>query len=606
MNADLGLSFLTLLGAAVGCATLCYYLKLPTILGFILSGIAVGPSGLQIFDSMPEAQVMTEIAITLLLFTIGLEFSWTKLKRLKTYFLGLGCGQVLLTAVLIGCAFYAFTDFPLSKAIFIGCIFSLSSTAIVMKILQERRETTSPYGTASIAVLLTQDLAVIPMMLALPLIASGTAATGEIAPRDMVMGLVRFGGVLTAIFLASRWVFPFIMERVIRTGARELFFFATLILCFGVALAIHQVGFPLSLGAFLAGLMISESHFGRQAASLIVPVRDTLLGLVFASVGMLLDIGEMLAHIGQVASLTVSVVLVKSLVIYGLCRMISIPHRTAIKTAALLFQVGEFSFILAETSFSEGLLSRMELQVFVAVSIFTMILTPFGVTLVDRWLKSAHRRSSASSAAREGRDQESDDDQARAIVIGYGVAGKGIVSTLKALGMPYLVIEHNIRTVKREAAKGEPIVFGDASHPEILEDIHVDKARLVVVAVSGMGVVDDIVMMIRSLAKDVPIVVRLQYSRQWPQFRAMANVHPVVAEYETSLSLLHQTLMTVGLSEMEVKKWRKQLRSDFEGSSGYLLGDESVVAISSSDDNQAKAGSQPPTDRPPTTVNSLK
>lgn len=593
MNADLGLSFLTLLSAAVGCATICYYLKLPTILGFILSGIAVGPSGLQIFDTLPEAQVMTEIAITLLLFTIGLEFSFTKLRRLKSYFLGLGCGQVVLSALLIGCAFFAFTDFPFSKSFFIGCIFSLSSTAIVMKILQERRETTSPYGTASIAVLLTQDLAVIPMMLALPLIATGSAGTMA-STEELAMGFVRFGGVLAAIFLASKWLFPFIMERVIRTGARELVFFATLILCFGVALAIHHVGFPLSLGAFLAGLMISESHFGRQAASLVVPVRDTLLGLVFASVGMLLDIGEMMAHLGQVAGLTISVVIVKSLVIYGLCRMISIPHRTAIKTAALLFQVGEFSFILAETSFSEGLLTRTELQVFVAVSIFTMILTPFGVTLVDGWLKRSHRRAQ-EDAKRQANEPLDDDDNAKVVVIGYGVAGKSIVSSLKAIGMPYAIIEHNIRTVKREAARGEPIHFGDASHPEILEAIHADQARLIVVAVSGMGVVDDIVRAIRAFAKDVPIVVRLQYSRQWPQYRALEGVRPVVAEYETSLALLHQTLLSIGLTELEVKKWRKQLRADFEGASGYLLGVETFGVVPPQEGNgperrdQAKA-----------------
>lgn len=575
MNADLGLAFLTLLAAAVGCATLCYYLRLPTILGFILSGVAVGPSGLQIFDSMPEARELTEIAITLLLFTIGLEFSFSKLKRLKTYFLGLGCGQVILSALLVGGAFYSFTHLQLSKALFIGCIFSLSSTAIVMKILQEQRNTTSPHGTASIAVLLTQDLAVIPMMLALPIIATGTASSGSLDVEELTMGFIRFGGVLTAIFLASKWVFPFIMERVIRTGARELFFFATLILCFGVALAIHQVGFPLSLGAFLAGLMISETHFGRQAASLVVPVRDSLLGLVFASVGMLLDIGEMLNHFGQVAGLTLGVVAVKAVVIYGLCRAISIPHRTAIKTAALLFQVGEFSFILAETSFSEGLLTRVELQIFVAVSIITMILTPFGITLVERWL----RRSSSALAELAPDAEAADDSQRQVVVIGYGVAGKSIVSSLKAIGMPYVIIEHNIRTVKQEAARGEPIHFGDASHPEILEAIHVDRARLVVVAVSGMDIVDDIVRAIRRFAPEVPIVVRLQYSRQWPQYRALAGVRPVVAEYETSLALLHQTLLAVGLTEHEMKKWRKQLRSDFEGASGYLLGVETFGVV---------------------------
>lgn len=588
MNPDLGLAFLTLLAAAVGCATLCYYLRLPTILGFILSGVAVGPSGLQIFDSMPEAKELTEIAITLLLFTIGLEFSFTKLRRLKTYFLGLGCGQVVISALLIGAAFYSFSGFPVGKSLFIGCIFSLSSTAIVMKILQEQRNTTSPHGTASIAVLLTQDLAVIPMMLALPIIATGSAGPGSLAPEQLTMGFIRFGGVLTAIFLASKWVFPFIMERVIRTGARELFFFATLILCFGVALAIHQVGFPLSLGAFLAGLMIAETHFGRQAASLVVPVRDSLLGLVFASVGMLLDIGEMLSHIGQVAGLTVSVIAVKALVIYGLCRAISIPQRTAIKTAALLFQVGEFSFILAETSFTEGLLTRIELQIFVAVSIITMILTPFGITVVDRWLRRSQQQASRPSAAGPA------EDESQVVVIGYGVAGKSIVSSLKAIGMPYVVIEHNIRTVKREAERGEPIHFGDASHPEILEAIHVDRARLVVVAVSGMDIVDDIVRAIRGFAADVPIVVRLQYSRQWPHYRKLAGVRPVVAEYETSLALLHQTLLAVGLTEHEMKKWRKQLRSDFEGASGYLLGVETFGVVADPEQAPEKAPEQAP------------
>jgi len=354
-HAGFPLEFLILVGATTIVATFCHYLRLPTIVGFIVAGMVVGPFGTGLVGSTPASRQITELGVIFLMFTIGLEFSFAKLRQLRSSFLGLGLPQVIGTLVLAALIIKYSLNFPWSKSIFLGCLVSLSSTAIVMKLLQDARETAAPYGTTTIGILLCQDLAVIPMMLALPLLTEVQRVNVPFSWNVVGAWTFKLASVSTLLFLGGKYVVPFFLERVTKTKSRELFFFAMLLLCFGVAFAMEYTGFSLAFGAFIAGLMIAESPYGRQATADIVPLRDNFLGLFFASVGMMVDLKFMAMKFHWILLTMIALLILKSGLIFVIGRLMRFPVTTALITGLLIFQVGEFSFILADLGAKGGL-----------------------------------------------------------------------------------------------------------------------------------------------------------------------------------------------------------------------------------------------------------
>jgi len=344
---------------------------IPPVAGLLITGILAGPEGLRLVGVVHEAEVLTELGVLLLLFTIGIEFSLKGLIEIrKTVLLG-GSAQVLLT-LLATFAAARWLGVSAGKALFFGFFIALSSTAIVFKLLQERGEIDSPHGRTAVGMLIFQDIVVVPMMLFTPLLAGAHGNPGE---QILWLG-AKAAGIIVVVLISARWIVPVIMYHVSRTRVRELFLLSVFGLCFGIVWLTSVSGLSLALGAFLAGLIISESEYSSQALSNILPFKDVFSSLFFVSIGMLLDFSYVMKNPGLVIMAASGVILLKALTAGTATLVLGFPLRTAVITGIAMSQVGEFSFILSESGREHGLLTGDTYSLFLAVTVLTMIITP--------------------------------------------------------------------------------------------------------------------------------------------------------------------------------------------------------------------------------------
>ncbi len=558
------LELIILFGAATAVATICHYVRLPTVVGFILAGVLVGPSGLSLVSSLPNADRLAELAVIFLMFSIGLEFPFRRFLDLRREFLKVGLLQVVLTVMVGAMAAKALAGFPLPKALFTGCLIALSSTALVIKLLHDARDVETPYGKSALSILLFQDLAVIPMMLALPLLAGEKIAAWSLATGALTGAKVL--GLFGALWLTGRYIVPFVLDRVVRTRSREVFFFCILFLCFGVAYLFELGGLSVGLGAFAAGMMIAESPYGRQVTSDVVPLRDNFLGLFFASVGMLVDLKFASANLGAILALGVGALVLKTVVtfIIGLANRApaSIAGIVALSTA----QIGEFSFVLAQKGVDLGIFTGAENQMFLSVTVLTIAVTPFLFRLAPRIALSQRLAPWKTAAStREGKDvrdtvRTADKATGQTVIIGFGIAGRNMSAAMGALGIPFQVIELNYEVVKELKKEGLPIHYGDATRAEVLEHAGLAHARLVVIAVSGAKIVPAVIAAVRRLRPDVQIIVRAQYLRDLEPLHREPLLDLVVAEVETSVELLARALKVYGVASEDIRRYMHQAR----------------------------------------------
>ncbi|MDH3929345.1 MAG: cation:proton antiporter, partial [Deltaproteobacteria bacterium] len=358
---------LVIFSLAIGVLLICQRLNLPSVLGFLLTGILAGPYGFRLISAIHEVEILAEIGVVLLLFTIGVEFSLKEFVRMKKSVVLGGSLQVILT-FLVSFAISIRLGRPFNEAVFIGFFISLSSTAIVLKILQEKAEFDSPHGRMALAVLIFQDIAVVPMILLTPLLVGEGAHLGKSLAFLALKGI----GVFALVAASARWIVPALLYQIARSRSRELFLLSILVMCFGVAWLTYLAGLSLALGAFLAGLIISESEYGYHALGNVVPFRDVFTSLFFVSIGMLLDLGFLIKHPDQVALISVAVIISKTFIATTAVLFLGFPLRTAIIVGLTLCQVGEFSFILARVGVDSGLLVGDTFQLFLAVAVITM------------------------------------------------------------------------------------------------------------------------------------------------------------------------------------------------------------------------------------------
>ncbi|UJH91347.1 cation:proton antiporter [Antarcticibacterium sp. 1MA-6-2] len=361
-----------ILGLSIFIILLFQKLKLPSLLGFLIAGIIAGPYAFNLISSQHEVELLSEIGIIFLLFIIGIELSLIGLAAIKkTILIGGGLqvgGTILFTALISN-----ILGLPLNTAVFLGFLFSLSSTAIVLKILQEKGEITSPHGRVAVAILIFQDIVVVPMMLLTPLLAGKSDNILE----TLGILLLKILGVGILIYLLALYVVPRVFKMVIKTKNRELFILTTIVFCFGVAWLTSSVGLSLALGAFFAGLIISESDYSHQATANVLPFREIFISFFFISVGSLLNLQFFFNNIVWILLLVIGVLLLKMLIIAGTVWVLRYPPRTVFMTVFALFQVGEFSLLLSTVGVQNELLPESVYQYFLAISIITMGLTPF-------------------------------------------------------------------------------------------------------------------------------------------------------------------------------------------------------------------------------------
>ncbi len=561
MEIPLFKDLLLIFGLAVVILFVCHRIRIATIVGFLLTGILVGPHGLGLISAQKEVEILAEIGVVLLLFTIGIEFSLQNLLRIKkSVFVG-GTLHVTLTiaiAVLITRQF----GLALGQTAFIGFLVSLSSTAIVLRLFQERAEVESPQGQTSLAILIFQDLAVVPMMLLTPFLVGGTGQA-----QDSVL-IIEFKGLalLFALLVSAKWIVPLILGQIARTRNRELFLLSTLTICFIVGYLTHALGLSLALGAFYAGLIVSETEFSHETLANIIPFRDVFTSLFFVSVGMLLDIEFLVQHPLQVALVSLAVMVLKSVTAGLVVLLLGLPLRTALLVGLALCQVGEFSFILFMKGAEFGILEPMFYQFFLDVSVLTMGITPFIIaeapSIADTFLKlpiPTRLRAGFSTAHTIRKKQRMKD---HLVIVGFGFNGRNIARAAKLAGVPYVVIELNPQTVKTEREIGEPIYYGDASQRAVLEQSDVKEARVLVIVIPDPIATRRITVAARQDNPRLHIVVRTRFVTEMKQLYELGADEVIPEEFETSIEIFSRVLTKYLIPRDEIRRIIDEARAD--------------------------------------------
>ncbi|MBI3029688.1 MAG: cation:proton antiporter [Candidatus Rokubacteria bacterium] len=547
-----------LLVLSLGIAFAFQRLGQPPLVGFLAAGVVIGPHGLSFVREIRQVELLAEVGVVLLLFTLGIEFSLAALVQLRRQVVVGGSLQIGLTILL---------TVPLAlslggwhQALLIGALVAHSSSVIGLKLLMGRGEIDAPHGRSVLGILIFQDLLVIPMILAVPLL------SGQTAPRAGVE-IVRFVGSLVmvaAILLAARWLVPRFLEQVVRMRHRELFVLTLVLICLGTAWLGNRVGLSLALGAFLAGVAVSESEYGTQALADVVPLRDTFSSLFFISIGMLLDLGFVARHPSLVAGAVAAVLTLKLLTGVAAVLGLGLGLRTALLGGIVLAQVGELSFVLAQAGVAYRLLTTDLYQLFLSVAVTSMFVTPFlfaaAYPLADRvlaghvprWLESARR------PLREEPEPPGD----HVVIAGYGVNGRNLARVLRAVEIPYVVADTNPERVWQARADGEPVLYGDVSRPDVLERLRLDRARALVLAISDAPSTRRAVSIARGRWPHLTIVARTRYLAEVDGLYRLGATEVVPEEFETSVEIFARVLATYDVPRALVAQQIERVRRE--------------------------------------------
>ncbi len=549
-----------LFAAGVLVAYLCYRVRLVPIAGFLLAGVAIGPNALGLVTDIDLVSQLAEVGVILLLFSIGVEFSLGQMARLaRPIFLGGGV-QVALTVGAVAGGLVLVGVGP-GAALFTGFLVSLSSTAIVLKVLAERAETDTPVGGVALAMLLFQDLAIVVMVLLVPAMAGEGGS-----PVEVAIALGKAALVIAAVLVGARRVVPALLERIAMTRRSELFLLAVAAICLGTAWAVSLAGVSLALGAFLAGLLVSESDYAEHALSEILPLQTLFTAAFFLSVGMLLDPAFLIANLGWVAAAAVGVLVLKSGLAALGARVLGYPLGVALASGLALGQIGEFSFVLAIAGAEAGLspagLGETGSQGLIAVTVVLMLITPGLIALAPRLAALGRQVETGSGEGGHGHGVDLED---HTIVVGYGPAGRRLARVLGESGIPYAVNDLNPQSLRDAGTDGAQTLFGDASREPILLGLGTARAKLLVVAINDQDATRRIVAVARHLNPTLQIIARTRFTSDVePLTRAGADI-VVPEELETTVRLFSHVLGAYLVPKDEIERQTALVRQDDYG-----------------------------------------
>lgn len=547
------------LAASVLIIYVSHKLKLPSVVGFLLTGVLIGPGGLSLVRNVGTVRTLAEIGVVMLLFTIGLEFEPARLKRIRRNFLWGGSLQVGLTIAVCVAILTGVLGRSFREALFYGFLISLSSTAVVLKILGDRGETDSPQGRISLGILIFQDLAMVPMIALVPVLANaGTVSAVAIAVRFALSAAAVAG-----VFVLARFLMPFVLNVVVRTRVREVFLIATLFLCLGMALLTSSLGLSLALGAFLAGVLLAESAYSHQVVSDILPFKDVFNSLFFIAVGMLLDLGAVGRFLPLVLVLVAAVLIVKTFAVVMTVGILGYGPRVAVVTGLALAQIGEFSFVLAGVGRVNGFLAGDIFQAFIASSILTILATPFFIKASPKLADFGSRKLHWKKRVEERKPSRG--LEGHLIIAGYGLNGKNLAHVLKEAGIPYVILELNPVTVREAAAEGEPIIYGDVSRRTILEEAGIGRAKGIVFAISDPLMTQRGVKAVKTINPDVFVIVRTRYASEIDLLLGLGADDVIPEEFETSIEIFTRVLEKYHIPRNLVEAQVKVLRGECYG-----------------------------------------
>lgn len=515
-------------------------IKIPSIVGYLLTGVLAGPHLTGIISNVENIEVLAEIGVVLLLFTIGLEFSLKHLIKIrKTVFWG-GLVQFSFTTLLVMLIARMY-DLDLKGALFVGFLTALSSTAVVLKILQDRSEITSNYGRTVLGVLIFQDLILVPLLLFTPII--GGEST-NILNEIFWMGIKSLGIILFVIF-GNKWFMNRLLHAIAMTKNQELFLMSILLICLSVAFLTAELGMSLAFGAFLAGLMISESEYSHNAFGHIIPFKDTFSSFFFVSIGMLLDLQFVLDNLPIVLSTVLIVILIKMIIASGTAFILGHTLRGVVLVGLALAQVGEFSFILVKMGDSYNLISEYYYQLFLAVAVVTMSISPF-LIMVARPLSNAVMKLPLPKRFVEGlfplKQIDIPDLKNHLLLIGKDSRALSMSVMARHVKIPYLSVIFDPAIVKERQQKGEKVIYGDAQNLPILEKAHADKAGVIVISIGDLVTALSITEKIRHLNRHAPIIVRTRQIDDADDLYKAGATQVLPEEFETAIEMFERVL----------------------------------------------------------------
>ncbi len=552
-------SLIILLGASAVVVFLLHRIRVPSIVGFLLAGILLGPHALGFIQDINTIQTFAEIGVILLLFTIGLEFSLSRFLKMRMEVFGIGGLYVLITVLLTALLSYHWLQ-NLNTAIFMGFLVALSSTAIVMKLLSDKGELDSFHGRISVGILIFQDLCVVLFMLLVPVMSGGGEAS------DLIFTFGKAIAIITIVLLSAKWIVPNLLHQIVHTRSRELFVITILILCFGIAFLTFEFGLSLALGAFLAGLVISESEYSHEATSAILPFRDSFNGLFFVSVGMLMNLSFFTGNLFPVLSLAGGIILLKSFSGFFSMYLMRRPLRTSMQSSLNLSQVGEFSFVLAVAGLNAGVITDDLYQGFLSASVLTMLLTPL-IMQTSPFISS--RLSSQRLLKRlESLKEKSDTKDFpkkrtdHVIIVGFGLNGKNLARVLREADIPYAVLELDIDTVRNMKKQGEPIYYGDGTKVEVLQKLGIRTARTLVVAISDPASCRKIVKLAKKQNPELSIIARTRYTAEVDDLLKLGADDVIPEEFETSIEIFSRVLTQYQIPRNVIFSYVDMIRKD--------------------------------------------
>ncbi|MBN1211854.1 MAG: cation:proton antiporter [candidate division Zixibacteria bacterium] len=554
-----------ILGLAVAVVAVLHRLKIPSIAGFIIAGIIVGPGALALISDISKVELLAEIGVALLLFGIGLELSLERLKRLWWAVIIGGLVQVGLS-ILIAFGVASLMGYSARTSLFIGFLLAVSSTAIVLRGLETRGELDAPHGRLTLGILVFQDLCVVPMMLAIPLLSGGDASMG-----DLLKTLGNAVLVIVGVLVAARFIVPHVLHFIARTRQRHLFVLSVLLICIGTAWVISRAGVSLALGAFLAGLVVAGSEYRQQALADMISFKDVFTSIFFISVGMLLTPANVINNIVAVLLLLAAILVGKFIVVFITATIMRLPLRACVLTGAALAQVGEFSFILMNGARGTGLLTAALESNLLAAAILSMLITPFllafgphlaaGVGKIHFLTRLLNVKTADDIAVAKGKLND------HVIIGGFGFAGKELAGALKDCGVPYLIAELNTETVRRAVKDGEPAYFCDITDHEVLEMLGVKHARGLVIVINDPGAVERAVRAARSASSSIRIIARTNYLLDVKPLLDAGADEVIPAEREAAAgivkTILNRCEIDSAVAGDKIASIRKKVQEDF-------------------------------------------
>jgi len=568
---DLLRDLLIIFGVSVLVVLLLHRLRLPTITGFLLSGVLLGPHGLSLVSDLERIELLADVGVMLLLFTIGLEFSFAQVRRLWATALAGAVTPVVATSAL--CAVAAgFMGLSPQQGIFLGFLLSLSSTVIPMKALSDRGQIDSPHGRVAVGVSVFQDLIVIPMMLLTPYLASAGVAAGAGASSvllDLALTLLQSVAVVAGVLGVAMWLVPRLLSKLAALKSREIFIISIFCVCLGTAWVTSALGLSLALGAFVAGLVISESEFAHQALADMLPFRDSLNSLFFVTIGMLLDPAFVISAPVAVLASAVAVMILKLGLIGGALMASGQRPTVALQAGLALSQVGEFAFVLLRFASGYELMSDAVSQVFLTSAVITMIVTPL-LMKASGPLTALALRGEEKGLWRPPKDLRPVEEPGEGlsdhvIIVGYGFNGRNLARVLKEIGIAYVALEMNPETVREAREKGESIVYGDAASPGILERLAAARARVLVVAISDPVSTRRTVAVARAHFPALHVVVRTRYLTEVDELYRLGAGVVIPEEVETSMEIFSRVLEQFGVPREALVKHARRIRTERYG-----------------------------------------